>query len=209
MQIEHKMRNYPTSCFTNTEFEAIFKLTNDQKYGRIKRSIQKGDLLHIRRGLYCLNDRLTHKKIHPFELAQKICWPSYISLESALAHHELIPEAVYNITSVTTKRSKSFNTPLGNFSFHKLPDKNFFIDVERVKEIDSYFFIAKPWKAILDYIYCYKKNWRSLEPLAQDLRIEINELPSLTNEMVGIFNNFYGNIRIKTFLKNISRELQL
>jgi hypothetical protein len=47
-----------------------------------------------------------------------------VSLESALAHHGLIPKAVYRVGSVTSSRSRVFETPLGIFSFVRVPADN-------------------------------------------------------------------------------------
>ncbi|HSW71384.1 MAG TPA: hypothetical protein VLH77_05335 [Gammaproteobacteria bacterium] len=69
------------------------------------------------------------RKPHPFELAQYIYGPSYISLESALSFHKLIPETVYTVTSTTVKRSREFQTPLGVYSFLHLPPENFYVEV--------------------------------------------------------------------------------
>lgn len=86
--------------------------------------MQKGVLVKIRRGLYTIN--LPFKEPpDTFELAEIIYGPSYISMESALSYHGWIPEAVYTITSATTRRKKLFKTPLGVFAFFNFPVNNF------------------------------------------------------------------------------------
>ena len=87
----------------------------------LKRAVPAGEVLRIRRNLYCLHERYTHRRIDPFELAQRIHGPSYISLESALSLHGWIPEAVQAITSVSVERSREFDTPLGLFTFTRVP----------------------------------------------------------------------------------------
>ncbi|GAH77038.1 unnamed protein product, partial [marine sediment metagenome] len=72
----------------------------------------------------------------PWLAANLIYQPSYISLHTALSFYNLIPEAVYTTTSITTKKTNLFNTHIGNFSYntvkkavfgfgHKLLDFNF------------------------------------------------------------------------------------
>ena len=84
-----------------------------------------------------------------FRAANKLYRPSYISLETALAYHQLIPEIPYGITSATTRRTYRFDTPLTHFAYrtvskrlffgyHVLPDRNRMASLE---------------KAILDYLY--------------------------------------------------------
>ena len=205
---ENKLRNYPRLHITNIELEILFAGSANSRYSKIKRLINQGKLIHIRRGLYVLTELLGHvAKPHPFELAQYIYAPSYISLESALAYHTLIPEAVYTVTSACARRSKEFNTPLGLFSFSHLPLKNFYTEVERITKDDYQFFMAKPWKAICDYIYCYKKNWKSLAPLAQDLRINLEDLPMLGDAEIAMLDEYYHQKQLSNFLKKIAREI--
>jgi predicted transcriptional regulator of viral defense system len=189
---------------TDVELVTLLKGSPNSRYSKVKRLLALGRLLHIRRGLYCLPHTT---KPHPFELAQYIYGPSYISLESALSYYNLIPEAVYTITSVTSKRSKEFQTPLGVFSFHHLPSDQLFTEVELTKEYGSSFLIAKPWKAICDLVFCYKKDWYSIEPLVNNLRIEQADLPFLSSEDAERLNDYYQHSRIHRFLKGVLTDL--
>lgn len=207
-KLEESLRQYARPYLTDAELAVLLDGTPDSRYAKTKRMLAQGKLLHIKRGLYSLTDKLGYPiKPHPFELAQYIYGPSYISLESALSYHQLIPERVYTITSCTGKRAKEFETPLGHFSYLHLPEENLFTGVELVKENDYQFFMAKPWKAICDYIYCYKYDWKSLEPLEKSLRIEISDLPLLREEEIQLLDEYYHQKRISVFLKNIRGEL--
>lgn len=193
---------------SETELELTMNGTPDSRYSKVKRLLAQGKLLHIRRGLYCLTDKMgCVTKPHPFELAQYIYGPSYISFESALSFHRLIPETVYTVTSATGKRSKEFQTPLGAFSYLHLPIENLYTQVELIKENDYQFFMAKPWKAICDYVYSYKKNWTSLEPLSESLRINLEDLPILRDEEIQLLEEYYHNTRLDRFLKGIRKDL--
>ncbi len=206
--LERTLQRHPYPYVTNTEIKVLLNSTVDSRYSKVKRLLEQGQLLHIRRGLYCLTERAGYtRKPHSFELADHIYGPSYISLESALSFHQLIPEAVYTTTSVTIKRSKEFHTPLGVFSYLRLPAIDFFTEVELVKENDYQFFIAKPWKAICDYVFCYKKDWHSLEPLSKSLRLDCDNLPILRDEDIQLFDDYYHHKRLSRFLKGIKTEL--
>ncbi len=206
--LETALRRYPRPYLTDIELAMLLGSTRDSRYGKVKRMLAQGKLLHIRRGLYCVTDKVGYLgKPHPHELAQYIYGPSYISLESALSFHKLIPETVYTVTSTTTKRSKEFETPLGKFSYLHLPLENFYTEVERVNENGYQFFMAKPWKAICDYVFCYKKNWISIEPLFKSLRIDREDLPMLRNEEIQLLDDYYHHTRISRFLKGIQKNL--
>ncbi len=206
----HKLASQPTLYLTDTEVNLLINSNPHSRYGKVKRWLQKGDLMHLRRGLYCLGEKFAgNRKPHPFVAAQRIYNPSYISLESAMAYHQLIPEAVYTITSVTTKRKNEFNNSLGIFKYEHLPVENFYLDVELVTENNEQFFMAKPWKAIGDYIYCYKKEWRNLEPLFKSLRIEQKNIPPLRYEEIEALIDYYQHRRLTRFFNGIKKELSL
>jgi hypothetical protein len=208
--LQYSLRNSKRPYITDMELATLWDGTPNSRYSKIKRLLAQGKLLHIRRGLYCLTEAIGYmSKPDPFALAQYIYGPSYISLESALSYHQLIPEAVYTTTSACIKRSKEFSTPLGIFSYSRLPLANFYTDVELITENIEPFFMAKPWKAICDYIYCYKKDWNSLDPLIKSLRIDPEDLPILGEQEVELLAEYYHHRRLNRFLKGITRELNL
>jgi hypothetical protein len=199
-----QLRSSPRPYITDAELAVLLGGTPDSRYGKVKRLLAQGTLLHIRRGLYCYTDRVWHySPVHPYELAQHIYGPSYISLESALSFHQLIPEKTFTVTSVAVKRSRQFMTPLGPFSFLHLPTRDFYVGVERIEENGHIFFMANPWKAICDYVYCYKKDWKSLDPLHDSLRIDIDQLPVLQQEDIRLLEEYYHHSRISRFLGGV------
>src|SRR6185295_15367796 len=107
----------PFGLFGRPEVACWVGGTSQRQFSHVKRAISSGEVLHVRRGLYCLANKYQREKLHPLALAQRIYGPSYISLEMALSYHGWIPEAVYTITSVCMDRSREFATPLGPFSF--------------------------------------------------------------------------------------------
>ena len=199
-----QLRKYPKPFITEGELETLLDGSPNSRYSKVKRLLKQGNLLHLRRGLYCLTETLGYPvNPHPFELAQHIYAPSYISLESALSYHRLIPEGVYSITSVCTGRSKEFHTPLGDFSYSHLPTESFYTEVELIKEDNYRFFIAKPWKAICDYIYCYKIETDNAAALFKSLRINNEDLPTLSKEAEKKLDEYYHHRRLTRFLKTI------
>jgi predicted transcriptional regulator of viral defense system len=203
--LERSLWALPHPYVTNNELEVMLGGSPDSRYSKVKRLLAEQKLLRIRRGLYCITDHAVN--LHPFALAQYIYGPSYISLESALSFHGLIPETVFTVTSATGRRAKDFGTPLGVFSYLHLPSENLFTGIELVKENGYTFFMAKPWKAICDYIFCYKKDWDNLKPLVESLRVNREALPLLRDEEIFLFDEYYRHTRVSKFLKGIRKEL--
>lgn len=207
MTLINQLLKFPRPIITESELEMLMNKSANSRYSKVKRFLAQGKLLRIRRGVYCITDALGYAgKPNMYELAQYIYGPSYISFESALSYHGLIPERVYTTTSATSKRSKEFQTPLGIFSYLHLPEDDFYMKVDLLNEDGSKFFMATPWKAICDYIYCYKKNWKSLSPLIESFRIDVDQLPILTDNDFEILNEYYKSKRIEIFLFMAMKE---
>lgn len=83
----------------------------------VHRAVATGEIVRLKPGLFLLAPAYRKTDPHPFVIAAMLHSPSHVSLESALAHHGLIPEAVYQVGSVTSSRSREFETSVGVFSF--------------------------------------------------------------------------------------------
>lgn len=202
------LQQFPRRYFNHAELAIVLGGSKDSQYSKVKRLLANKTLIRLKREIYLLQAKTPGESLpHPFEIAQFIEGPSFISLESALSFHGLIPERVHTITSASTKRTKNLKTPLGYFAYHHLPQENFYTQVSLVKTSNHPFLIATPWRAICDYIYCYKKNWVTLSPLTNSLRIELSELPTLTPQLIDELIDYYHHSRITRFLTRIKKEL--
>lgn len=114
---------------------------------------RRGLVVELKRGLYLLNENDRKINVSRAFLANQLYPPSYISVEYALMFYDLIPERVADLTSITTKKTKSFRNALGTFAYHHLAPKCFTGFIEEKDENGYSFFIAAPEKAIVDFIY--------------------------------------------------------
>lgn len=115
---------------------------------------EKGYLKMIRRGHYVFSDMQINESIL-FLLANKIYSPSYVSMEMALSHYNLIPETVYTITSISSLKTNRFKTDFGEFFYRHIKPQLMF--GYRLVRYNGYNLkIAEPEKAILDYFYFNK-----------------------------------------------------
>jgi predicted transcriptional regulator of viral defense system len=87
-----------------------------------------------------------------FLIANKIYNPSYVSLESAFSYYNLIPESVFTITSVSSNKTTTFHTLIGQFSYRSIKS-NIFFGYKMKKIQGSYFDIAELEKCLLDFLY--------------------------------------------------------
>ena len=144
------------------------------------------------------------------ELAQRIYGPSYVSLETALSHHGWIPEAVQAITSVALGRSRTFNTPVGLFSFTRVPQGRFLSGVRRASVGGGgAFFLATPLKALADHVYAQRCDWHCAAPVVESLRVEDQALAELTGELFEEVMSAYKPGRVCRFLTGLREDLKL
>lgn len=120
---------------------------------QLPRWVKSGKLIQLRRRLYVLSKQYQKTSPHPFLIANRIKRASYVSLQSALEYHGLIPEYVPIVTSISTGRPEEVITPLGSFIFKHIK-KEFFSNYKLIDlgERQSAF-IATPEKALLDLLY--------------------------------------------------------
>jgi len=133
--------------------------------------------------------------------------PSYVSLESALSYHGWIPEVVHAVTSVSSKRSKEVKTPLGIFSYAHIPSNKFFAGVARMESENGAFLMATPWRALADYIYVHRENWKGLKPVVESLRVDTVHFESVDFRLLEELREATKSKRVRVFIDRIKKEL--
>jgi predicted transcriptional regulator of viral defense system len=148
--MEDALRGQGLTIFSSQEFRRATGFSPASAKQLLIRYVQKGLILQLKRkrGLYCLKGRPPH----PWLLANRLLRPSYVSLETALAHYGIIPEAAYAVTSVTPKVTRVFEAMNLSFHFHKIKKEAYTgyrpLDIEGETVL-----AAEPEKAVADFLY--------------------------------------------------------
>jgi len=158
----------------------------------------------IIRGYYLFTELAVDEEIL-FKIANQIYYPSYVSLESALSYYNLIPESVYEITSISTRKTYHFKTSLGEFSFRSIKPQLFF-GYHLIKDKKYYIKIAGIEKTLLDYFYLHTDletihDFASLRINREALIEQVNE--DKLNEHLKKFNQNRLTKRINHFWRHI------
>jgi predicted transcriptional regulator of viral defense system len=125
-----------------------------------------------------------------YRIANKIYQPSYVSLESAFSYYNLIPEGVFSTTSISTKKTSTFNTFIGTFSYRSIHSKIFFgYQIKQVGQIN--FAMADLEKCILDYLYL-NPNFVSIGDF-ESLRLNPSVLSQIKWELMNDYLKIYRN----------------
>lgn len=131
----------------------VGKVSSAEVRLQLSRWVATGKLLQLRRGLYALAPTWRKVEPHPFLVANALQRGSYVSQQSALAFHGIIPEHVPVVTSVGPRRPETIRNRLGTFQFRHVASRLLYgythIDVAP----GQYAFVAEPEKALLDLVY--------------------------------------------------------
>ena len=191
---------------TNMLLEELQDYANPK--AKLSRMAKQGECFRITRGLY-----ETNKNTPGYLLAGSIYGPSYISFEYALAYYDLIPEAVYTVTSATfeKKKKKIFRTDFGTFSYRDVPPAAFPLQIKLIQEGEYFYRIAEPEKALCDKLYTMPpvKNTEELSALLiQNLRIEKEEILKFNAKKIELLSNAYHSTNIaklEIFLRRLQK----
>lgn|SRR3989344_1315970 len=131
-------------------------------------------------------------------IANRLYDPSYVSLELALNHYGVIPEAVMRVTSVTTNKTLSVETKIGIFDYKSL-DPRLFFGYQIITNDGTTYKIASLEKAIVDYFYLNSQvaevdDIRGLRFNEELLKEKLNRLE--LEKIVSVFDSEALNTRI-------------
>lgn len=166
MKVEERLKSIGLPLFTPREFRDIFDVSEKTARIFITRNVKSGLFVKLRNNFYLLKDSHTD----PYFIANKLYRPSYISLETALAHYGIIPEIVYTITSVTPKPTREFVTPIWTFSYQRMKQA-VFTGYQALDWQGTTVLFAEPEKALVDYLY-----FVDLKQVSLNDRLELRKL---------------------------------
>lgn len=187
-----KIKEKKLSIFNASDIRALFGISAVASAALLHRYKKQGFILQIKRGLYVFPDILPPDVY----IANKLYSPSYISLEFALSYYGVIPETVYEITSVTTKATRRFKALGKIFSYRKIK-RAAYTGYAIQKQNGASFCIASAEKAFVDANYLRLLN--NQKPIDRFNKDKINKIKALK------FASLFGNEKligiIKTTLK--------
>jgi predicted transcriptional regulator of viral defense system len=164
---------------------------------------KQGYIKPLAGGYYLLSDR-TVDELYLFTVANRIYEPSYVTLESALAFYEVIPETVLGVTSISSRKTKQYESAWGVFNYRSVKPQ-YMIGYQVIENRPAYKFkIASLEKAILDYLYL-NAGIQSITDF-EELRWNRTQLCDLLDRVrFGMFLKIYDKrsleSRVKTFLE--------
>jgi hypothetical protein len=184
MDLSQSIRNLSSQPLTHQLLSSLlkdYKRPND----KIHELILAGIIEPVKKGLYLPSTKTSENRTAPFLLANHILGPSYVSFDSALSYHGLIPERVFEVSSATIKTSRRFETTTGTFSFIRMPLPYYSFGIQRIQIGENQnALIASPEKALFDKIINtaglkLRSKIAASEYLIENLRMDEDQLKQL------------------------------
>lgn len=151
---------------------------------------QNGSLIRLKRGSYVVSPNYSKQLLSVELIANHLYGPSYVSMETALRFHGLIPEQVYAIRSMTVKRAKIFENSIGRFEYVTVPETYYPVGIMQQLVHENYsFLIASPEKALCDMIVAspglrFQSEKALKSYLEEDLRFDMSALDKMNPEII-------------------------
>ena len=187
-------------CFSSHQIYSKYPEFNKNN---LTRWVKKNLLIKLRNGFYSFPEHLEETS-SPYYIANRIYRPSYISLHSALAFYGLIPEAVIQVTSVTSLKTLEFNNKFGAFSYKSVqPELMFGYDLKSILKSLS-ILIAQPEKALLDLLYLYP-FYNTVSEL-KALRFDEDTMHEIIN--INILKAYAARINSKALINRVKLMIE-
>ena len=164
--LEFKDKMFDLACFNIYQ---IYAWQPGFDRNNLTRWTKKGYLIRLRQGYFAFSE-YKHKPDYALYFANRIYRPSYISLHTALAFYGMIPEAVVQITSITSLKTATFTNDFGEYSYNNIKENLMFgYELKPIADNRTIQFAA-PEKALLDllYLYPFYDSQQELEELRLD-----------------------------------------
>jgi hypothetical protein len=177
---------------------------------KITRLLASGAIIRVKKGLYCFGEAFRREPVSREYLANLIYGPSYVSLDYALSHHGFIPERVETVTSVTTRRSRDFDTPFGRFTYRMLDGPRYTLGAVRSTAGATTFLMASAEKALVDKVWTDKRFSGSRLSdydayLLDDLRLNRDSLSKLDRSRLRAIAVAYDSPKINRLARCLNR----
>jgi len=166
--------------FSPRDISLFFDVSPRAARGFLGYNTKRGFIIKLKRGIYTLKKNLPPD----FLIANKLYEPSYVSLSTALSFHQLIPETVYSITSVTPKPTREFEVLGRTFSYNRIK-KEAFAGYEPREISGETVLVATPEKAVVDFLYFVSLGKRSYNDRLKIKQVDREKL----GKMVELFEN--------------------
>lgn len=163
--LEKILKDKGIKIFSTREVRLLLNISEKAAHQLLWRYKAKGYIVELKKGLYALKTNFPTA----YEIANRLYQPSYISFDTALSYHDIIPETIYSVTSATTRITREFEVAGIAYDYHRIK-KEAYTGYKPIRYHDSIILMAEPEKALTDYLYFVALKKRGLHYERIDLK---------------------------------------
>ena len=177
-------------------------------FERVRRSILRGEWIRLKQGVY-----VTHVAFDTFKkdidylsyLSQVLLEPSYVSDAYVLQKYQILSEAVYTVTAVTTKTPRSFASQIGNFDYRHVK-ADLFSGFEYIYSQFGLVAEATLAKAMFDYLYRTSRLMNQVdEQIVREMRFNLEQIDDMTWDALETWVSDKGTSKMGKIIKILER----
>lgn len=139
-----KIKDLKKDYLSVSDLAQLLELREESVYVSLSRLEKTGVLTRLKNGIYLSADQEVDLKV----IANQLCYPSYLSFETALGDFGMVSQKTYTLTFATTRRSKKDLLGQTEVEYRHLNKKLFF-----GYTLKNRLYFAEPEKALLDQLY--------------------------------------------------------
>jgi len=192
------------SFFDKTTLQQVVKISDNSLYSNIKRWIEKGDLIQLKKGLYVTNayyQKVANKQDYLEFMANNLKYPSYLSLEYVLQKYSILSESVFSLTSISRKKTKIYSNKLGVFSYSSIKN-DLFTGFSVVYKSGFKIRQASKAKALFDYFYLKSRSILKFDKdLLASFRLNLDEFGKADFVELDSFVKLAGSGNLRNIVK--------
>lgn len=171
--------------------------------------VNTNKVIRLKRDFYILTSQYNKYKNYPEYLETIACllkFPAYLSMEYVLRKYEILSEATYGFTLVTTKPKSIIVNDMGKFKFNQI-DQKLFRGYEEKSFLDYKYYEATKAKALFDWLY-YRVYLIKSNNVVEDLRLSMDTFTSKDYLELKSYLDYSGKSkkRHKLIIENIIKN---
>lgn len=195
MKVREQLKKAGLSIFRPWDLMRLFKVSEVAAIFFVYRNTKKGFLIRLKKSrsgsLYAFSDNFPNHYV----VANSLYEPSYLSFDTAMSFHGIIPETIYTLTSATTKTTRHFEVEGVGYSYFRI-QRRLFTGYTPIKYNATMILMADPEKAVADYLYFVDLKKRELN----DERMNLKHLNR--KKMTG-YMDLFGRPRMSCLLREL------
>jgi predicted transcriptional regulator of viral defense system len=201
----NKINKFP--YFTLQTVQKLLNLSNISTRIRINREVRNKNIIRIKPGLYVTKEyinSLQDKEAYFKYISNKIKYPSYISTETVLQKYGILTEAVFAITAISMKKTKTYTNDLGVFKYSKINEKLYPNGI-KTKTINGFEILeATKSKALFDYLYLKLYRYSEFNSeLLLSLRLNLEEVTAQEKDEFKTYCEMVGQEKFNKLTKEL------